>query len=240
MKADTSQGPAELVADSGRPECLVLYIDGLASSHVDMRDPSRLHMDYLARLAVALDALRPARGAPVDVLHIGGGAVALPRFVAATRPRAVQEVWEIEEELVALGRARLGGRKVGLRCGDAAELIERRADDSADVVVGDAFVGTEIPAALASPSFIAAVQRVLKPDGLYLLNVVDEPPWKRATAQRRLLRDAFAGVLTFGAREVVRGRRAGNVLLAASDGPLSRERLARGLACGPFAGEVSR
>ncbi|MEJ7891179.1 MAG: fused MFS/spermidine synthase [Solirubrobacteraceae bacterium] len=213
----------------------MLYVDGLPSSHVDMADPARLHMDYLARLATAIDCFSP-RGAAADFLHLGGGAVALPRFVAATRPRAVQEVWEIEPELVALARARLGGRKLNLRCGDAAERLERRADDSADVVVGDAFVGTEIPAALASPTFVAGVRRVVRDDGLYLLNVVDEPPWARATAQRRLLRDAFGRVLTFGAREVVRGKRAGNVLLAASNGPLSRERLNRSLAGGPFPG----
>lgn len=235
MRVETTQGVAELVADPGRPGCLVLYVDGLPSSHVDMADPARLHMDYLARLATAIDCFSP-RGAAADFLHLGGGAVALPRFVAATRPRAVQEVWEIEPELVALARARLGGRKVGLKCGDAAELMARRADESADVVIGDAFVGTEIPAALASPAFVAAVRRVLRDDGAYLLNVVDEPPWERATAQRRHLRDAFGRVLKFGAREVVRGKRAGNVLLAASNGPLSRERLNRSLAGGPFAG----
>jgi spermidine synthase len=236
LRTQTSQGVAELVADPGRPGCRVLYVDGLASSHVDLGDPSRLHMDYLARLALALDALRPSRGAAIDVLHLGGGALALPRYVASTRPAAVQEVWEVEEELVALGRSRLGGRKVGLRCGDAAELIERRAHRSADVVIGDAFVGTEIPEPLASPSFVAAVRRVLRPGGLYLLNVIDEPPWERAVAQRRRLRDAFGHVLTFGAREVVRGRRAGNALLAASDAPLPRERLNRALAGGPFPG----
>ena len=237
MRAQTSQGVAELVTDPGRPHCLVLYLDGLPSSHVDLSDPSRLHMDYQARLAVALDALRPARGAAMDIVHLGGGAMALPRYVAATRPLAAQEVWEVEAELVALARRRLGGRKVGLRCGDAADLITRRTDASADVVLGDAFVGTEIPAALASPGFVDAVRRVLRDDGLYLLNVVDEPPWQRSTAQRRLLRDAFGAVLTFGAREVVRGKRAGNVLLAASAGPLPGARLGRALAGGRFPGE---
>lgn len=194
-------------------------------------------MDYQARMAVALDALRPAKGAAVEVVHLGGGALALPRYVAATRPAARQAVWEIEPELVALGRTRLGGRKLGLRCGDAAELIRRR--QRADVVIGDAFVGTEIPPALASPDFADEVARVLGPDGLYLLNVVDEPPWERANAQARLLGQRFAGVLRFGDRSVVSGRRAGNVLLAAG-GRLSAERLSRALAGGRFPGTVQR
>jgi spermidine synthase len=214
----------------------VLYIGGLASSHVDLERPQRLHMDYLARMAVALDALRPDRGAPLDLVHLGGGALALPRYVAATRPRARNEVWEIEPELVALGRRRLGGRKLGLRCGDAADLIAGR--DRADVVIGDAFTATEIPARLAGADFARAVARVLGSGGLYLLNVVDAPPWGVARQQERLLRDTFAHVLRFGGREVVRGRRAGNALFAASQAPLRRDILARALAAGPFPGDV--
>jgi spermidine synthase len=192
-------------------------------------------MDYQARLAVALDALRPARGEAIDVVHVGGGALALPRYVAATRPAARQQVWEVEESLVALARARLGGRKVGLRCGDAAELI--RGCERADVVIGDAFSGTEIPPQLADAAFADAVARVLGPGGLYLLNVVDEPPWERATAQTRLLKERFAHVLRFGDRSVVSGRRAGNVLLAAGAG-VSAQRLTRALAGGRFPGVV--
>ncbi len=228
---------AELVADLSRPHCRVLYTDGLAASHVDLKDPQTLHMDYQWRLGAALDALRPARGEPLTVVHLGGGALALPRFVAATRPRARQHVYEIDADLVAVCRRELGGRKVGLRCGDAADLITRC--DRADVVIGDAFDGTEIPARLASADFAAEVRRVLGDDGLYLLNVIDAPPWPAATAQGRLLRETFGRpVLRFGAREVVRGRKAGNVLLAASAAPLKREALARALAAGPFPGEV--
>ena len=194
-------------------------------------------MDYLARLAIALDALRPDRGAPVDIVHVGGGALALPRYVAATRPRARNEVWEIEPELVALGRRRLGGRKLNLRCGDAADRIGAR--EHADVVVGDAFTATEIPPRLAGGEFAQEVRRVLGPGGLYLLNVVDTPPFRTTNAQRRVLRDAFPSVLLFGAREVVRGRRAGNALFAASAAPLNRAALERALATGPFPGEVA-
>lgn len=214
----------------------MLYVDGLASSHVDLKNPANLWMDYQARMAVALDALRPGKGDTVDVIHLGGGALALARYVAATRPAARQEVWEIEPELVALGRMRLGGRKLGLRCGDAAQLIHRCV--RADVVIGDAFVGTELPEAMASAAFADEVARVLGDRGLYLLNVVDEPPFQRAAQQRRLLRERFASVLQFGDRAVVSGRRAGNVLLAASSGPLSRERLRRALAGGRFPGLV--
>jgi spermidine synthase len=228
--------PAELVADLSRPHARVLYVDGLASSHVDLRDPQRLHMDYQWRLGAALDALRPERGAPVGVVHLGGGALALPRFVAATRPRARQRVFEIDEALVVLARRELGGRKLGLRCVDAAEGLARV--EHADVVIGDTFAGTEIPPHLATPEFTADVARVLGDGGLYLLNVIDTPPWEVSTRHERMLRDAFAHVAVFGAREVVAKRRGGNVLFAASPARLRREALSRALASGAFAGSV--
>jgi spermidine synthase len=228
--------PAELVADLSRPHARVLYVDGLAASHVDLRDPQRLHIDYQWRLGAALDALRPARGEPIDVVHLGGGALALPRFVAATRPRARQWVFEIDEALVVLARRELGGRKLGLRCVDAAEGLARV--EHADVVIGDVFAGTEIPAHLATAEFTADVARVLAPGGLYLLNVIDTPPWEVSARHERMLRDAFASVLVFGAREVVARRKAGNVLYAASAAPLRRAALTRALATGPFAGSL--
>ena len=47
-------------------------------------------------LAVAGDAL--------DVVHLGGGALTLPRYVAATRPGSRQRVVEIDQPLTDLGK----------------------------------------------------------------------------------------------------------------------------------------
>src|SRR4051795_5596559 len=111
----TSQGAAELTTDPRDPSVRVLRIEGLEASAVDLADPSRLPLDYLHRLGTALDVLLP-RGAAADVVHLGGGAVALPRFVAGTRPPARQEGHELEPELVELARHHLRLRRSpGLR-----------------------------------------------------------------------------------------------------------------------------
>ena len=81
----------------------------------------------------------------------------------------------------------LGGARLGLRCGRRRRPDRplRRAPTSSSATPS---TGTEIPARLATPAFAAEVRRVLGDDGLYLLNVIDAPPWDRATAQGRLLR----------------------------------------------------
>jgi spermidine synthase len=240
VRVTTSQGPAELVSDPSDPAVRILVIDGLEASRVDLTDPTRLPLDYLHRLGVALDALVP-RGAPCDIVHVGGGAFALPRFVAATRPLARQEVYELEPAVVELARTHLRLRRspgLRVRVGDAAGLLARRRDATADVVVGDAFLGTEVPAHLAGAAFVRDVHRVLRPGGLHLVNVVDAPPFVASRHLAALLAGAFADVLAFGAREVVQGRRAGNLLLAARDDPLPRTRLAQALAGGPHPGLV--
>src|SRR4051794_22086146 len=136
-------------------------------------------MDYLHRLATALDVLLPRAG-PADVVHLGGGAFALPRYVAATRPLARQEVYELEPALVKLARTHLRLRRspaLRVRVGDARALLERRPPGRADVVVGDVFVGTDIPGHLSEAAFVQVVRRALRPGGVHLLNVVDGPPF---------------------------------------------------------------
>ena len=73
-------GQAELVPDPDRPGSWTLLLDGAPQSHVDLTDPTHLEFEYVRRLAAALDLIAPA-GAPLRVLHLGGGALTLPRYV---------------------------------------------------------------------------------------------------------------------------------------------------------------
>jgi spermidine synthase len=153
------------------------------------------------------------------VLHVGGGACALPRYVAATRPRSRQIVWEIDPGVVAIAREHLGVR-LRVRVGDAAVEIVARPERSADLVIGDAFDGPDVPAQLSTPEFVAQVRRVLKPSGVYALNVIDLPPFDALRGHDALLREAFGFVAWVAPPGVLRGRAPGNVVLFASGVPL--------------------
>src|SRR5262245_50105394 len=222
VAAETAAGTVEIVPDPQHAPGRMVLIGGLESAYVDLRDPTHLRLDYVRRMADALDALVP-RGEPVTIVHLGGGGFTLPRHIAATRPSARQEVYELDPAIVALARRHLKLRgnlpALRVRVGDARALLERREEDSADVVVGDAFTGTTVPAHLATTEFAHVVRRVLRPGGRYLLNAIDAPPHAWARAQAATLATAFAHVAVFGGREVITGRRAGNVLFLAADPP---------------------
>jgi spermidine synthase len=214
----------------------MLFLDGHESSYVDLADPTHLEFSYVRRIGDVIDLVRPPRQ-PLDVLHVGGGGFTLPRYVAATRPRSRQQVYELDGGLVQLAREHLGLRPapgLKIRVGDARNRLEERPDASADVVVGDAFSGVVVPAHLATLEFAEQVRRVLRPDGVYVLNVIDCPPLRVSRAEAATLLAAFDHVVLTADRDLLRERDAGNVVFAASQTALPGAELARAAARGPL------
>jgi spermidine synthase len=221
VEARTPYALAEVIADPRRPSSRTLLLDGREAGQVDLADPRRLGFAYMRRIADLIDAFRPP-GTGIDVVHVGGGAFALARYVTATRPRSRQEVLELDPGVVGLAREHLGLRpspRLRVRVGDAAELLARRPDRSADLVIGDAFDGPDVPAQLAGEAFARDVARVLRPSGVYALNVIDVPPNDAVRAHDAVLRAVFAHVAWIGPPGVLRARAPGNVVLLASATP---------------------
>ena len=101
-------GQAELLRDLDRPNGWLLNVNGVAQSYVDLDDPTHLEFDYVRRIGDVVDCVAE-QGHPLDVVHIGGGACTLPRYIAATRPGSRQLVLEADGplvELVRLGKLR--------------------------------------------------------------------------------------------------------------------------------------
>jgi hypothetical protein len=221
-------GIAELVPDPADPGCWTLLLDGVAQSYVDLDRPRHLRYSYMRRVASVLDTAARA-GAPLRVLHLGGGALTLPRYIAATRPGSHQVVVERDGELDSLVRRVLplpAGADVRTIVGDAREAVEALADDQFDVVITDAYEGAQMPSSVASLTFDRHIHRVLAPTGTYTVNVADLPPVIYTRIQAATLRTVFPDVCAIGEAGMLRGRRYGNVVLAA--GPeLPIARLAR-------------
>lgn len=225
----TEFADAEIIADA---TARTLVLDGREAGVVDLDDPRRLVFAYMRRIADLIDAFRPA-GTGVDVLHAGGGACALPRYVDVTRPRSRQLVWEIDAGVVALAREHLGLRafpRLRVKVGDAAAMIALRPDRSADLVIGDAFDGPHVPAALSTAAHVDQVRRVLRPAGVFALNVVDVPPFEETALHDALIRERFGHVAWAAPPGVLRGRSPGNVVIFASDVPLPLVALRRAAA----------
>ncbi len=233
-------GEAELVPDPDRPSAFTLLIDGAPQSHVDLADPTHLEFEYIRRMAMALDLVAPA-AAPLRILHLGGGALTLPRYVAATRPGSAQRVVEVDGPLVELVRTELPwDRKASLRVrvDDARAVVTGTREAAYDVVVADVYAGCRTPAHLTSVEFVEQVARVLRPGGWFLANVADGPPLSYARAQVATIRAVLPESCLVADAAVLRGRRFGNLVVLAGRTPPPVEALTRRAAGDWFPGRV--
>ena len=231
VREDIDSGVAELVPDPDRPQAWTLLIDGAPQSHVDLADPAYLEFAYMRQLGHLIDLAGPP-GAPLRVLHLGGGALTLARYVAATRPRSSQVAVEADAALIALVRRRLPlEARVRVRAGDARAALGEVRPGSFDLVIGDVYAAGRTPAHLRSAEFVAAVARALDPAGSYAVNISDGPPLALARAWVPTVGTAFGYAALLGEAAVLRGRRTGNLIGAASRRELPLAGLA-GLAAG--------
>jgi spermidine synthase len=236
-------GRIELLGDLDRAHAWMLLVDGVPQSHVDLDDPRHLELEYMRRLGHLIDLAAPA-GTPLRVLHLGGGGLTLARYVAATRPGSSQLAVESDAEVASLvrrrlplhppGRPRSGPGRISVRVADARAVLARVPAGSFDVVVVDVFAGGQTPAHLTSVEFTAAAARVLAPPGIYAANVGDGPPLAHARGRVAAVNSVFRYTCVIAEAAVLRGRRFGNLVIAAADRELPVAGLIRRAAADPF------
>lgn len=238
---EVDHGTARLLPDVDRDRAWLLTVDDAPQSYVDLDDPSHLEFEYVRRLAHVVDgAAEP--GAPLDVLHLGGGALTLPRYVAVTRPGSRQDVVEADRELLRLVREHLplpDGSGVRLHAADARERLEATAPASVDLLIADVFGGSRVPAHLTSVEYARAAGRALRGDGVYAANLADSAPFAFLRSQLANFAAVFPELALIGEPAVLRGRRFGNVVLLASHAPIDVAPLVRRCAADAFPARVT-
>jgi spermidine synthase len=229
-----------LVRDGDRASGWTLFIDGVPHSHVDLDDPRYLEFEYVRRLGHLIDAAAP-EGAAIRVLHLGAGALTVARYVAVTRIGSNQLAIDNDAALVELVRAELPlprWHRIRVRIGDAREELGRVRPGSFDLVIGDVFAAGHTPASLTSAEFMRAGRRALANGGILAVNVADGPPLAHTRRQAATALSVFAHACLIADAAVLRGRRFGNLLLAASDRELPAGRLTRLSAGDPMPGRL--
>jgi MFS family permease len=219
---DTAYYCASVRTDPADPDVRVLVLDDLDHSAVDLADPTHLRFAYTRRFADAIDTAFPPR-APLDAVHVGGGGFTMPRWLAATRPGSASTVLEVDEAVVELGRRELGVGQIPrteVRIGDGRSLLAALPAASADVVVGDAFGARSVPWHLATAEFVADAHRVLRQDGIYVLNVIDRDPWHLLGAELATIAHKFPHVALLARPEQLAPGGGGNAVIVASDLPI--------------------
>jgi len=226
----TPAGAIELVPDDDGRGGVTVMMDGSPQSHVNLADPGSLGFEYIAHFAAVIDTLPAGR---LGVTHIGGAGLTLARYVNAERPGSPQIVLEPNVQLTELVRRDLPlprFHRIRVRAVDGLTGVAQLAEASADVVVLDAFAHGRVPAELTTVQFLADVSRVLRPNGIMLVNVADEP-------NKAYVRRVYAGLVTVfgqvalvGTHEILRGRRFGNTVAVAAHSPLDIGALRRQVA----------
>ncbi|MCF2128109.1 fused MFS/spermidine synthase [Strepomyces sp. STD 3.1] len=236
----TDHGTVKLMPDVDRRRAWLLTVDGAPQSYVDLDEPAHLEFEYTRRLGHVLDTVAEP-GRALDVLHLGGGAYTLPRYLAATRPGSRQDVVEADRGLLDLVAEHLplpDGADVTAHGADARAWLAAAPADSADVLVADVFGGSRVPAHLTSVEYAREAARVLRADGVYVANLADGAPFGFLRGQLAGFATLFEELALIAEPGVLRGRRFGNAVLVASGRPLDIPALARRTAADAFPARV--
>jgi len=219
-----------------------VIVDGTPQSHVDTADPTHLAFEYVARMGAVIDQLPEG---PISAVHLGAGGLTIPRFIAHTRPGSRQQVVELEQPLVELVRENLPlprDAQIRIRIGDAREGLTRMPPalrGSADLLVSDVYSGAQTPAHLTSVEYYREAAAMLSPTGILLVNVADGSGLQFARRQAATVKHVLPHLAILAEVQVLKGRRFGNLVFAASATPLPTEWLPRLMAAGPHPAKVA-
>jgi spermidine synthase len=106
--------------------------------------------------------------------------------------------------------------------------VRDEATDSRDLVIMDAFSGQSVPWHLTTRELITDVRRVLRPGGIYLINVIDHGPARFAKAEVKTVQTVFPYVAMIARKD----RSGGNFVLIGSDRPVDVPAIAGRLEAG--------
>ncbi len=234
---------AVIEPDRWVPGSFTLIVDGTPQSHVNLDDPSQLFFEYVQRIGHVIDQFGMP-GEPITAVHLGAGALTLPRYIEATRPGSRQQVIEIESDLVDLVRSHLPlprHASIRIRHGDAREVLAKLPGGlrgEVDLLVVDVFSGARTPAHVTSLEFYREAVALLKPAGVIVANVADGPGLAFARGQAATMLAATGHVAALAETQILKGRRFGNVVMVGSREKLPLDWMPRLLAGGPHPSKV--
>lgn len=239
----TSGFRATITPDRWVTGAYTLTVNGTPQSHVNLDDPGQLFFEYVQRMGHVIDRIGDP-GEPITALHLGAGALTLPRYVEATRPGSRQQVIELEADLVDYVREVLPWSKrasIRIRHGDAREVLGRLPEGlrgAVDLIVVDVFSGARTPAHVTSVEFYTEAVALLSARGILVANVADGPGLAFARGQAATLAAVLPEVAVLAETQILKGRRFGNLVMVGSKVALPFDWMPRLLAAGPHPSKV--
>ena len=237
LELDGEQVSARLLPERGTNGGYSLVIEGTTQSHVNPLDPLDLQLEYARLVASVIDGFRE-HATPIRVLHLGAGALTIPRYVGATRPGSVQHVIELHRELLEFVLDALpldDGVELTVEYDDGRAAVERaaRTEGGYDLTIVDVFSGSVAPRHMSTIEFFTELEQLLAPDGVIIVNTL-------ATAGLQMSREVGATlgslrpeVIALASPAVAADRSLGNVVFAASRTALASDEILRRADTGP-------
>jgi spermidine synthase len=176
-------------------------------------DPTVPVLEYARNTLLALAFCEQLHTALV--LGLGGGAI--PRLLQRGNPGLTVDIVEIDPQMVEVAREYFAFRPANdLRVivDDACRFIEAAPPASYDMVVLDAYLGMQMPAAMADQAAVHNLRRLLRPGGIAVANLM---PANHETFRKmlQLLRHAFEDI------RLLHGQASGNILGFAATTPVN-------------------
>lgn len=201
----------------------VLILDRLVHSYSSLDDPTRLVYGYEQVYAELTGWYRTVHQTDPDALFIGGGGYTFPRYMEAVYPDSDIEVIEIDPGVTQIAYDYLGlsrETRIVSYNEDARTFLHQTPTRQYDLIMGDAFNDFSVPYHLTTKEFNDRVRAWLKPDGLYMVNIIDGSYGRFVRAYTHTLRQTFKHVYLSptiaGWRESPRS----TFILVATDTPL--------------------
>jgi spermidine synthase len=202
----------------------ILSLDMLIHGYVSTQDPSQLVYPYEKVYGTVVDA-KFGNKRPIESFGIGGGAFTFPRYLERFH-HGHSVVAEIDKEVTEVARKDFGlvdTPAIDIVQKDARPVLrDRPSGERYDVMLGDAFGDIAIPYHLVTREFNQLVASRLKPDGVYLVNVVDGAHYDFLRSYIHTLKLSFPYVDLLGVPGESGGGAQATFVVAASKQPLPR------------------
>ena len=183
--AETQYQILTVTAEAGNPDHRSFYQDKLRHSEVDLSDLGDLKYPYMQIYDALVNQKTGKNDRPVRLLLLGGGGYVFPNYLSRARPGSEIVVVEIDPGVTRAAREAFGlapDAPLEIHHMDARNYLadalrkNREAPGSVppfDFIVCDSVSDYAVPYQLATKEFMEQVRRLLKPGGLYVMNLID-------------------------------------------------------------------
>ena len=183
--SETQYQVLTVTAEPGNPAHRAFYQDKLRHSEVDLSDLGDLKYPYMRIYDALVNRKLGKNDRPVRLLLLGGGGYVFPNMLFRARPGSEIVVVEIDPGVTRAAQEAFGlpvDAPIEIHHLDARNYVadalrrNREAPGSVppfDLIVCDSVSDYSVPYQLTTKEFMGDVKQLLKPDGLYAMNLID-------------------------------------------------------------------